>query len=456
MGRMAFLQFPVFRDTIEKLDMILNKLTPSPTFTVVEMLFGDPSTTAAKMNEAEVAQPLCTAIQIALVDLLSQWDINPLVSVGHSSGEIGAAYAAGLISGSEAIIIAFCRGRAVKDKSVPGSMLAVGLGINEVQAFLPSDSEQVCVACENSPSSVTLSGHIQHISELCEVFNSKGIFARELKTGRAYHSPHMISVGEAYDMMLAVAPTVLTEGDLLWRQARSHMISSVTGELILGESLPAGYWSQNLRQRVLFKTAVQRLGSDRNFGEVTCVIEIGPHSALSGPFKQVCLDNKFDHFTYIPSMIRGKDDADQLLSVAGSLFLAGYDVDLEMVNDLAQDAGMIRKPKTQYLLVDLPPYQWNYEKEYWTEPRASAEQRNRAYPRHDLLGSRVSGLSDGCKVWRNILRHRDVPWLKDHSVSKTLTQNKYPFLLASLAWWHCHFPCRRTSVTCYRSTSPSS
>ncbi|KAI2609240.1 hypothetical protein GGR54DRAFT_643554 [Hypoxylon sp. NC1633] len=424
MGRVVIQEFPTFLETIQKLDGILGNLDPPPHFSIVDLLVQDTETTAGMINKADVSQPLCTAIQIALVDLFSDWNIIPEVSVGHSSGEIGAAYAAGLISAPEAIIAAFCRGRAVAEYSESGSMLAVGLGASEVQEFLSPESENVCIACENSPSSVTLSGRTKSISQLHEIFNSKGIFARALPTGRAYHSPHMAAVGMAYDVMLAGAVGALSEDDLQWRQPRSDMISSVTGERVARElnSLPTSYWSENLRQRVLFNAAIQELGSDESFAHVNHVIEIGPHSALAGPFKQVCSANQkmSGRFTYVPSIVRGKDDAHQLLSVAGSLYVAGYPVDLESVNAAGfPSTGAMSKPKTKYLLVDLPPYQWNYEKHYWAEPRASAEQRARLYPRHDILGSRISGLSSRSATWRNVLRQRDVSWLKDHNLGGT-------------------------------------
>ncbi|KAH7311404.1 hypothetical protein B0I35DRAFT_357003 [Stachybotrys elegans] len=421
MGRTALQEFPIVLETLQRLDIILGRIEPKPSFSIVDLLQADPEVSAARISEAEVAQPLCTAIQIALVDLFSKWDIAPEVSIGHSSGEIGAAYAAGLISAPEAILAAFCRGRAVHEKSPSGSMLAVGLGRDQVQAYLPEDSAEVCIACENSPNSVTLSGQADGISKVYAKLKDEGVFARELKTGRAYHSPHMAAVGPTYDAILADALKVLSEDDLLWCRSRTQMISSVTGELVTSDQLPPGYWRANLQQRVLFDTAVHRMGSDSSFKDIGLVVEVGPHAALSGPFKQICLANKFSQFTYTPSLMRNKDDASQLLSVAGSLFLAGYPVDLEEVNDHddPRSSSMIRKPKTSYLLVDLPPYQWNYEKQYWTEPRASAEQRSRVYPRHDLLGSRVSGLSTQSKAWTNILRHRDIPWLKDHSLGGT-------------------------------------
>ncbi|KAI0438133.1 hypothetical protein F4803DRAFT_111938 [Xylaria telfairii] len=410
MGKVAMAEFPLFQETIERLDQVLSTLDPKPTFSLSSMLSG---TDSERINDADVTQPLCTAIQIALVDLFSDWNIIPSVSIGHSSGEIAAAYAAGLISAPEAIIAAFARGMAVRETATTGSMLAVGLGTNDVAKWLPSDSKEVCIACENSSSSVTLSGNATAISELARAMKAEGIFAQELKTGRAYHSPHMAAVGEAYDIMLPNQLRNLTDEDLSWRQPRSSMISSVTGEVVIGDTIPPTYWSRNLRERVLFDTALRRMGSDEEFNDVTSVIEVGCHSALARSFKQT---NPGDR-TYIPSLQRDKDDADQLLAVAGSLFLVDYPVDLEEVNmDFAKDSGSIRKPATRSLLVDLPTYQWNYEKNYWTEPRASAESRGRTHARHDLLGTRVVGLSNSHRAWRNILRHRDVPWLKEHNL----------------------------------------
>ncbi|KAJ2991088.1 hypothetical protein NUW58_g2648 [Xylaria curta] len=426
MGRMALQQFPVVMDTIQHLDRVLSKVQPKPSFSLVELLLNDCERNAKRIHDADAAQPLCTAIQIALVDLFAQWNITPEVSIGHSSGEIGAAYAAGLISAPEAILAAFCRGRAVTTHSPSGSMLAVGLGAREVEKHLSSFAvEDVCIACENSPSSTTLSGREGPILQLKGILAAENIFARELPTGRAYHSPHMASVGVAYDDMLAGALKAIPEDDLMWRRPRSCMISSVTGEIVdsSSESLKPGYWSANLRNKVLFNTAVQQLGTNATFETITHIIEIGPHSALAGPFKQISLASNTlgDRITYVPSLKRHENDADRLLAVAGSLFVAGHTVDLEEAN-MENDGGInndTRKLKTKHLLVDLPPYQWNYEKRYWIEPRASAEQRARAYPRHDILGSRVSGLSKKSASWRNILRQRDVPWLKDHNLGGT-------------------------------------
>ncbi|KAL6720901.1 hypothetical protein ACLMJK_002826 [Lecanora helva] len=419
MAKAALGQFPIFMDAIQKLDLVLGSINPKPTFKLMDLLLQNDTSVVSKIHEAEVSQPLCTAIQIALVDLFCQWNIIPTVSIGHSSGEIGAAYAAGLISAPEAILIAFCRGRAVAQNSTSGSMLAVGIGAEDVQEYLPSAAEDACIACENSPTSVTLSGTANAISKIRTELDSKGIFARELKTGKAYHSPHMAHVGAAYDIMLSEALSKLSEEDLLWRQTRSEMVSSVTGELISDDNLLPTYWSTNLRQRVLFNKAVHGLGAYSRFEHVNLIIEVGPHSALAGPFKQIRQHAGLGRCIYIPTLVRDKNDVHQLLSVAGSLFVVGFAIDLEEINIESPVHNGLRKQTAQNLLVDLPPYQWNYEKRYWAEPRASIEQRARIYPRHDVLGSRVSGLTRHIQVWRNMLRHRDVPWLMDHNLGGT-------------------------------------
>ncbi|KAL9022847.1 MAG: hypothetical protein Q9180_008540, partial [Flavoplaca navasiana] len=176
MGRIALEEFPIFRETIEKLDQVLDKVFPKPSFKIAKLLSGSDESAVNRINDAEISQPLCTAVQIALVDLFQSWSIVPAVNIGHSSGEVGAAYAAGLISAPEAIMVSFCRGRAVAQNSSSGSMLAVGLGVEDTQLLLPAASEDACIACENSPTSVTVSGTIESISQLRDALGAKGVF----------------------------------------------------------------------------------------------------------------------------------------------------------------------------------------------------------------------------------------------------------------------------------------
>lgn len=138
-------------------------------------------------DSAEFAQPLCTAIQIGLVNFLSNCGIKPSAVVGHSSGEIAAAYAAGGITYSEAILCAYFRGLATTKLKTPGSMASIGLGRDRVASHLV---DGVQIACENSPENVTISGDPGAVSTTMQAIEAanKETFMRKLKVRVAYHS----------------------------------------------------------------------------------------------------------------------------------------------------------------------------------------------------------------------------------------------------------------------------
>lgn len=180
-----------FREDIKYMDGALKRLLKPahrPKWTLSgEILRPEAS---SHLGEAEFAQPACTALQVALVRHLARYDITPAAVVGHSSGEIAAAFAAGVLSMEEAIIVAFYRGwviRALLKKK--GSMAAVGLGREQISQIL-KDSSGVSIACENSKRSVTLSGDTICLEDVLDSINViyKDAFVRMLKVDAAYHS----------------------------------------------------------------------------------------------------------------------------------------------------------------------------------------------------------------------------------------------------------------------------
>ena len=140
-----------------------------------------------KLSRAELSQPLCTALQIAVVDLLASWGVTPSAVVGHSSGEIAAAYAAGALSKQGALITAYYRGLVCKKLTKMGGMAAIGLGKAEVQPFLVPG---MGIACENSGSSVTLSGDLEALEQVMGAIKDQHdqAFMRKLQVEMAYHS----------------------------------------------------------------------------------------------------------------------------------------------------------------------------------------------------------------------------------------------------------------------------
>jgi acyl transferase domain-containing protein len=145
-----------------------------------------------QVGQAEFSQPLCTAVQIIIVNLLRRWGIEPAAVVGHSSGEIAASYASGALTMEDAIVCSYLRGLVTKQQKRRGAMAAIGLGRDAVQRYLV---EGTVVACENSPASVTLSGDEDKIDLVIQAIkdSEEGVLARRLKVEMAYHSSELRS-----------------------------------------------------------------------------------------------------------------------------------------------------------------------------------------------------------------------------------------------------------------------
>ncbi|GKZ35753.1 type I Iterative Polyketide synthase (PKS) [Aspergillus brasiliensis] len=185
MGKELMEQHPTFQDDIRRMDRYLKRLQDGPCWTIESELL-EPKATS-HIDLASYAQPLSTALQIALANLLAQWNITPSNVVGHSSGEIAAAYAAGALDMEEAIIVSYFRGKICHSWRRRGAMAAVTLGEKEVSPYLEPG---VVIACENSPSSVTLSGDKAALEKVISALQIKqpSVSIRNLNVDTAYHS----------------------------------------------------------------------------------------------------------------------------------------------------------------------------------------------------------------------------------------------------------------------------
>ncbi|PGH05504.1 hypothetical protein AJ80_08325 [Polytolypa hystricis UAMH7299] len=386
-------QFPDFRADLAHLTTVLALLPHPPTWNLLDELAKPAS--ESRLNEAELAQPLCTAIQVAIVNLLRRLGVFPSAVVGHSSGEIAAAYAANALTADEAIIAAYYRGLVSVSSARLGAMAAVGIGRAEAALYL---ERGVVVACDNSPNSVTLSGDRDVLENIIEDIrrDDDKLFVRMLKTdGMAYHSHHMLPLGQTYEDHLS--PLVKAQPPSV------PFFSSVTGKLASATTFGPQYWRQNLESPVKFFPAIRALIASQESDQF--FLEIGPHSALSGPIRQIFgASASKGRRTYLASLVRGANAVDSVLEMAGQLFLKSIPVQLEHLTSSGRT------------LTDIPNYPWQHENVLWNEPRVVKEWRTRPFPPHELLGSRIIESSDLEPMWRNMLRLKDAAWLRDHKV----------------------------------------
>jgi acyl transferase domain-containing protein len=370
---------------------------------------------SSNLETASVSQPACTAIQISLFLLLESWGIRPEAVVGHSSGEIAAAFALGALGFEDCMKIAYQRGVAsmLLKESHPklhGAMLALGASEAEAEILLKEvKSKTAVIACINSPSSVTLSGDDTAITEAESIVTQRGLFNRRLRVDVAYHSHHMQLVASSYRSTIDNIVPSATQ--------KAKMFSSLTGKQVDPLTLDASYWTGNLTSQVKFNQALQALhesltGVESSERESIVLVEIGPHAALEGPAKQTLkfLGGKASSTEYFSALFRKQDSVTRTQQLASSLFMRGCDVNFDAINSVA--GGYTRKT----VLTDLPPYAWKHAEKYWYESRISKNHREKIYRRHDLLGSLTNNYNSLEPTWRNILDIEQVPWLRDHRV----------------------------------------
>ena len=398
MGRQLFRANPVFKESLQKLDENLQSLGANAPSWTIEAELRKPARTS-RLHLAELSQPICTAIQIGLVDALTAVGVRPSAVVGHSSGEIAAAYAVGALTAEQAITAAFYRGIIANKQERKGAMAAIGLGPDEVKPFLTT-TDNVSIACENSPKSVTISGDAEAVEAVVSTLHRDhpDVFARLLKVEKACHSYHMKEVGEEYLNLMG--------SEFVAKPPEKPFFSTVVGRLLAKENdmtLGPKYWRANLESPVLFKDAVEAIVK-HSTGKNAVYLEIGPHSALAGPLRQILSEVGNNVAPYVSAMVRGENSMESFLSALGKLYTFHIPLDFKAMY-----------PPTA-TLTDLSRYPWDHSRKYWHETRATEAWRQQKFPHHDLLGVRTLDSTSHEPIFENMLHLDNAPWLRDHSV----------------------------------------
>ncbi|GKZ28425.1 type I Iterative Polyketide synthase (PKS) [Aspergillus brasiliensis] len=415
MGR-ELQEMEVFSDSLRKADEYI--LSLGSDFSILDEL--NQSEEKSRINEPRFSQVLCTVVQVALVELLQHWQVRPKAVVGHSSGEIAAAYACGAISRDAAWKIAYFRGLHSQQIAAllpnrQGAMLAVNLSQSGVQPYLDTVTDGAAVvACINSPQSVTVSGDLCAVALVERMLQRDDVWCRMLKVQMAYHSPHMKVIAERYLASIGDVSPTTTKSDVAF-------FSSVSGAQTPYSSLDAEYWVKNLLSPVRFCDAVTALLSQsstkvRRKGSpgVNALVEIGPHSALQGPLRDIVAhvpNVNVNSVTYTSLLQRGKSATATALDAAGKLWALGFPLDLGRVNSNTCSPWARCKP-----LVNLPRYPFNHKRRYWHEARNTRVRRTRTTPRTDLLGLPADDHSTVAPRWTNFISPAEIAWLMDHQI----------------------------------------
>ncbi|THC90199.1 hypothetical protein EYZ11_010343 [Aspergillus tanneri] len=422
MGRELIQAYHVFRAALVEADDYVTSFGAE--WSLIDELMRDMET--SNVNHPSLSLPLCTALQIALVELLRSWGITPVAVTGHSSGEVAAAYAAGAIDFKSAMKIVFFRGALAtrlgerRTSETSGGMLAAGLSHEDADRYIAKlTMGTVVVACINSPNSVTISGDLAAIEEIEALLVADGIFARRLKVGTAYHSHHMQAVADDY--LASLQKNLGTESGV---DQTVPFYSSVTGERIEPVSRIHNnpeHWVKSMVQPVYFQDSFTNMcttvmpGSAKPSQNVDIILEVGPHNALAGPIRQILTLPTFQGMpiSYTTCLVRNENAVETMQKMACTLLRKGRRVNLHSVN-FPTDEQHLR------VLFDLPSYPWNHQTGYWIEPRASKERKLRSHGPSDLIGCLLTESNSLTPTWTHRIRALDIPWLQDHRVQSEI------------------------------------
>ncbi|MBB2201129.1 type I polyketide synthase [Gluconacetobacter tumulisoli] len=339
------------------------------------------------LERAESAQPMLFAFQVGLLQALRRQGVQADTVIGHSVGEIAAAYCAGAVDLAEAARIVVLRSRH-QEIAAGGGMAVLNCSADDAAALIADIGVHMAIAAINAPHSVTLAGDDSALRAVEAAASDRSLVFQRLAIGYAFHSPEMDPIER---------PLLEALGSIKSVMPAREIISTVTGDTITA-ALDGTYWWRNVRQPVLFATAVRHLAERGN-----CIfVEIGPRPVLQHYLREIVRGCETQ--ARILPTVRKRSPADPFPRIGLACHAAGTDI---------QSAPHFAGPAR---VRDLPGTQWQKER-HWYEPTDSAvltlwNQQDG----HPLLGTRGQTQPNEWVAHLDTTIH---PWLADHVVGDT-------------------------------------
>ncbi|MFC7326960.1 type I polyketide synthase, partial [Marinactinospora rubrisoli] len=352
------------------------------------------------LSRVDVVQPVLFTVMVSLAALWQRHGVRPSAVVGHSQGEIAAAYVAGALSLEDAARIVALRSQAWLGLAGRGGMLSTALPAAEARRRLGRWGDRLSVAAVNAPSATTISGDPEALEELRAELDADGVHARRIPgVDTAGHSAQVDALRER--LLAELAPVAPRPADI-------PFYSTVTGGRLDTTALDAAYWYRNMRDPVEFESAVRALQADGH----RRYVETSPHPVLRPALQDTLADADgpgIGGTAIVGTLRRDEGGTRRFLTSLAELHVAGPGLDLAPLFPGARR-------------VDLPTYPFQ-RRRHWPEPTAQAADVAAAGlddPGHPLLGAAVA-LADGDGLlFTGRLSPRRHPWLADHAVNGTV------------------------------------
>ncbi|WP_129971919.1 type I polyketide synthase [Pseudomonas sp. SWI36] len=406
MGR-AMLDQPLFAAAVDEVDALFQPLAG---YSLRAELLGDNG--EGRYARTEIAQPALFALQVAVTQVLAAEGIHPVAVIGHSVGEVAAAWASGALSLEDATQVIYHRSRLQGLTRGTGKMTAVGLS-GEATAQLIAELKldgRLVVAGENSARGATVAGEVDALALLEAALEERQVFARRLDLDYAFHSPAMDPIKQAViDDLAHIRP----------QATKIPFYSTVVGGQLNGERLDSQYWWQNIRFPVLFQGALAALVRNG----LNLFVEVGPHAILRSYVNDVLVE--CEQPGQVIGTLKRNDHSPLLLErTVARLQLAAV-----------EPQWQARFPVTGRPL-RLPNYAWQHD--HFSLPVTAEAYGPLSHERvHPLLGYPVT---DQALTWENRLDTQQYPTLADHKVGESVLFPGAGFTELALAVAQLHQP----------------
>ncbi|MGW1464247.1 type I polyketide synthase, partial [Streptomyces sp. NPDC002308] len=345
-------------------------------------------------DRVDVVQPALWAVMVSLAELWKSYGVRPDAVIGHSQGEIAAAYVAGALSLEDAARVVALRSRAIGALSGGGGMVSVALPRPEAEAAIAPWGGRVSVATVNGPSAVVVAGEPAALDEFIAAAERDGVRTRRVPVDYASHSAHVETVRE--ELLTALAPVAP-------RAATVPLLSTVTGDWLDTTTMDAEYWYTNLRRTVLFEPATRKLLAEGH----DLFIETSPHPVLTSAVQETAEAADTDAVV-TGSLRRGEGGTARFLTSLAEAQVHGAAVDWSPV---------LAGPRPN--LSGLPTYPFQRQR-FWLESTtaqaADAPGLGLRAAGHPLLGASLRPAEGDGLLLTGRLSLRTHPWLADHTV----------------------------------------
>ncbi|MVU75789.1 SDR family NAD(P)-dependent oxidoreductase [Nocardia sp. ET3-3] len=349
------------------------------------------------LHRIEFSTPALFAYEVALSRLLDSFGVTPDVLVGHSTGELAAAYLAGVWSLPDACRLVEARGRLMGQLPDGGAMLAVAADENEVAEALADHAGRVSIGAVNAPDALVVSGDEDAVAAIERWFADRGRETSRLRISIASHSHRM-------DPMLDEFAAVARE--VTYHRPRTPLVSNLSGRMAGDEVLDPDYWVAHIRGTVQFARGIDALVA---FG-ARRFLEIGPDAVLTAMTQQNLSADIAAQSLLVAAARRGRGEAEQFLNCLARAYTAGVEVDWRVL--------FAARPVSP---VSLPTYAFQ-RRRYWlpvSRGTGGVEAAGLSVIEHPMLDAALP-MADGGFVLTGQLSALSQPWLADHAIREVM------------------------------------